>query len=69
MIIDTDCYCDNTECPIKKDNLFYATTRIAVDISDIHTTLPIPCLMCTHMKKIDMSKILAKSYTKEMLKK
>lgn len=69
MTIDTDYYCDNKECPIKKDNIFYTTTRIGVSISDVHITLPIPCILCSHVKKTDMGKILTKSYTKDMLKK
>lgn len=60
--------CKNNSCPINKDQLYYTTTRISVTISDVNMTIAIPCLLCDQIEKIDMSKILNKAYTKELLK-
>ena len=72
MTIDSKDYCDNVKCPLHTETdmefIRLSSTYIKVTVADGQDiTVAVPCLLCSHAKKIDMGHIMSKIATKQML--
>ena len=74
MNVESRDYCSNRSCPLHTDcemeSYRTSTTYLSLTITDAgsHINIAIPCLMCTHAKKLDFGNIMRKAVTKAMLK-
>jgi len=73
MNIDSKDYCDNKQCPLHTEceieTYRTSTTYLKIVITDTCTNLniSIPCLLCSHAKKLDFGNIMKKAVTTAML--
>lgn len=71
--IDSKDYCDNKQCPLHTECEIetYRTSitylKIEITDSNISLSIPIPCLLCSHAKKLDFGNIMRKAVTTAML--
>jgi len=65
-------FCDVLDCPIHIDSdkrEVYNVPHISANIiGNIKILVPLPCLVCSNLKKVDLGTMLKRENTKQMLK-
>ena len=73
MRISLENFCNNKDCPLNgnteiSDKVYSAYIKVDVSKEDF-MDIPVPCLICKHLKKIDCCSIYRNTMTRELLRR